>query len=346
MTLSPASVIIPTGRRIPLRCVKGSVFLKEKGITGSTLKIVALVAMTLDHVAWGIIDPLLVRAGVSTENFFSPLYSISVSPVMCVTSFVFHTVGRITFPVMLFLLVEGFFHTSSLKKYIRNMAVFALLSELPFNLAFSNKLLSSGSNVPYLEGQNVFVTLTLSLVMLAAVNYLTETQKLPAFLGAAGVIGTAALSFSVSFFPVAKTAAAFGFKANIISVSVCAFAVFLILLMLIRRADSDKRAGISLSMLVILIFAAISYVLESDYCFTGVVAAALMYFLRKNKTAEYAAGCAYLLSCSFSEAGTVLGLPLVAAYNGKRGLKLKYVFYIYYPAHLLVIWAVRAIMKI
>ena len=65
-------------------------------------------------------------------------------------------IGRIAFPIFAFLIVEGYFHTKNLKKYIGRMLLFAVLSEIPFNLAM-------GSRLFYPIHQNVLWSFLISL---------------------------------------------------------------------------------------------------------------------------------------------------------------------------------------
>ncbi|MBR5536773.1 MAG: conjugal transfer protein TraX [Clostridia bacterium] len=81
----------------------------KRGLTANTLRILAMIGMLLDH-AWATVVP---------GNFW----------MTCV--------GRLVFPIYAFQLVEGFFHSRDRKAYAKRLLIFALVSEIPFNLMMS-----------------------------------------------------------------------------------------------------------------------------------------------------------------------------------------------------------------
>ena len=100
-------------------------------MTSTTLHIMAMVFMLLDHL-WGTVVP---------GNDW----------MTCI--------GRLTFPIYAFMLVEGYFHTGNLKKYVHRLLIFAILSEIPFNLMV-------GGRVFYPIQQNVLWSFLVSLGMI------------------------------------------------------------------------------------------------------------------------------------------------------------------------------------
>lgn len=80
-------------------------------------------------------------------------------------------VGRIAFPIFAFLIVEGYFHTKNLKKYVGRLLLFAFLSEIPFDLAI-------GSRLFYPIHQNVLWSFLISIGLIHWNERVRQTGKL------------------------------------------------------------------------------------------------------------------------------------------------------------------------
>lgn len=245
---------------------------KRGGVPGSALKWVAIVTMLLDHVgavllngwalyrhAWG--------TGIQSLNFY---YALRV-------------IGRLGFPLFCFLLVEGFLHTRSRGKYLLRLAIFALISEIPFDLAFQSGWLDW-------SGQNVFFTLSLGLLAVMLWDRLTggNAPDCPPLRGLAAIA--------------------------------CALAL-----------------------------GAAAYYLNTDYGGLGVALILVLYLLHDSPWARDLLSLGVLAAMipfgsHWSELFGALSFVLFHLYNGQRGRQMKYFFYIFYPAHLLLLCLLRALL--
>lgn len=129
-------------------------------LSGSMLKLIAVVIMFIDHGALVILS----KYPWATDTMFS-LFGKNYSLYR-----VCRDIGRAAFPIFCFLLVEGFLHTRSRKKYGMNLLIFALVSELPWNFMFTDTW--------RYEKQNVFFTLFLGYLGLCAFEYFRENQTM------------------------------------------------------------------------------------------------------------------------------------------------------------------------
>lgn len=136
----------------------GSTIEARRGLDGETLKLIAILAMTIDHIAFAFVPD-------------GTLWAILM-----------HAVGRITGPVMFYLAAEGYRHTRSVPRYILRLAVFALISFLPF------QLFSYGRDLPVrfsLTRLNVMYTIMLGVL---AVWVRHEVRPMPLKLALMGVL--------------------------------------------------------------------------------------------------------------------------------------------------------------
>lgn len=221
-------------------------------MTGEALKLIAAISMLIDHTG----DVL----------FPGQLW--------------LRYIGRLAFPIYCFLLVEGFFHTGDLGKYMGRLLLFGVISEVPFDLAFYEVIFT-------FRHQNVFWTLFLGLAAVALMN-----------------------------------------KARFDNIYL----------------DIFVRALIAVP------FCVIAQLIHSDYRWVGVGLIASMYLFRDFEILRLGSGAFFLVPAftnSIEYFGLLSYLP-VHYYNGKRGFShgragkiLKWIFYIFYPAHLLILAFIR-----
>lgn len=145
-------------------------------MSGSALKLLAVVSMLVDHVA----GKILVHYPQFTQTLYR-LGETSVTTVLLLRSF-----GRLAFPIFCFLLVEGFTYTRDRWRYGASLACFAVLSEIPFDLARSMTAFDGSY-------QNVFLTLLVGYLALCAYEHFEGRLGMQA----ACVIGLALVSMGL-----------------------------------------------------------------------------------------------------------------------------------------------------
>ena len=208
-------------------------------MTGFQLKLLAILAMTADHIG---------------AVFFPEI------PLL-------RWIGRLAMPVLSFFIGEGLRHTRSPRRYLLRLTGFALLSELPFDLAFYGGI--------EWGHQNVYFTLALGLLALWAI----QSRGMEGWLLAL----TAALA------------------AELLGCDYGMYGVLLILLLdRVHRARSEQLAAAALL----------------NLAFFGLQTQTL----------------------------SLIALPLLWLYNGKRGRDDRRLFYLYYPAHLCVLGILRFVL--
>lgn len=158
---------------------------RNRPLSGNALKLIAIAAMFLDHIGAAILENQTVWAALGADLMSPELFDDPALAGVMMADLFLRGIGRVAFPLFCFLLVEGFLHTKSLSRYLRRMAVFALVTEIPFDLAFR----SAPFDWSY---QNVCFTLLLGLLAMAALRKFGD-RSLVGFLLALGCAGIAEL---------------------------------------------------------------------------------------------------------------------------------------------------------
>jgi len=225
-------------------------------LDGTMLKILAMISMVLDHVG---------------DLFFPGATWMRAA-------------GRLAMPLFAFCIAEGYAHTRDRRKYLLRMGIFALISEIPFDLAFESRI--------GLSHQNIMLTFFLSILALMLYDRIrggegTDGAQIPAWKTALGVLAVGAI-------------------------------------------------------------AALALLLKADYTIFAVISVFLFYALRqKHPLLRSGVGVGFLAltrTVGYYSATGLSFLPL-ALYNGKKGRGLKWLFYLFYPGHLLLLAGLKFLLR-
>ena len=121
-------------------------------LNSNWIKIIAITAMTLDHIAWLVF----------------PGYSKELLPILL------HIIGRLTCPIMCYFIAEGYHYTKNIHKYTARLFLFAILSHIPYMLTSINYV-DWKSLIPFYYGDvlnqtSVMWALAWGLVLLRIAN--------------------------------------------------------------------------------------------------------------------------------------------------------------------------------
>ena len=274
--------------------------MKKFSFNNSVIKNIAYLTMLIDHFFAVVFAEIIRRhsmAGYETDL----LIRIRSAG---------RAIGRVSFILFAFLAVESFIHTRSRRNYLLRLGVFAFVSEIPFDLAFSGQIVDYSS-------QNIFFTLFLGVLVLVVWEWAAKSLRMLNQPRAQRDIGW---WVCIGVFRVVQCGAV---------MLGCAAAYFL-------RADY-KYMG------VLLIFSL--YMLRNKPLYVKIVPVACVMYLGvlginlQRYTGVYTTE--YLLRFSLRELYGLFAFVPIALYDGTKGKQLpKVVCYGFYPVHLLLLYGI------
>lgn len=321
---------------------------REKGIPGSTLKIIAIITMFIDHIGAVVLEGKLSDLGMAqamqTQEGLQEF--MAQYGVLYLMDMIMRLIGRMGFPIFCFLLIEGFMHTRSRLKYGRNLLLFALISEVPFDLAITRGM----GDVPKIGGvlypyyQNVFFTLFIGLLCMCGYEFVSRhaeefgknigTKVLAWVVRITGIVLPAVVIRAMIRNYIGELPDRICWSAGIL-VPVLLYAV-----VFMRRKSVASYQVLCTDVTILALGALMADLLHTDYSSLGIVTITFMYAFRKNHVKSVLAGCIALTAFNFIEITSFFTLIPVKKYNGERGLSMKYFFYAFYPVHLFLLYLI------
>lgn len=287
-------------------------------MTAFALKIIASICMSIDHI--GAVFP-----------FYTPE--------------IFRWIGRIAFPIYAYLIAEGCTYTKNINKYMLRLGMFALISEIPFDLAFGQIYFSFEESplevISFISFTNVFYTLFLSVACISIYEKLKlKSNQLFALIPL--ILVPSVLLFAAHPYAYSIARLIIGFY------TLC----IIILSNVLPNAKTNSEIKLMhniLALIPALPLILLGNLLSTDYGMFGIVFILILYLAKTKRNrlivlffgVLYKYGFGLLMEASYRNIPNamclvfaLLSAVVIFFYNEKRGRRLKWAFYWFYPAHI------------
>lgn len=312
----------------------------QKPMTGFHLKLIALTTMFIDHIG---------------AVFFPQVTLLRV-------------IGRISFPLYAFLIAEGCRYTRNRGRYALGLGAFALISELPYDLALHPEFLEYGLwGQNFLFQTNIFYTMFFAVAGIHIFEVLRRRSWKAQLAALGGFAGVYFLNLLLYNLWLAHESLWLFYASHLAALSYHPLLIW-ICCMLEKRSCKEEKPDIlsnilAVGQLLVALLYANSY--GASYGAWGVLLMFLLY-LAKSRRAQAGVLTAWVLyyyglqgvgqvlqgylSLPYMLGRVALALAAAAlvyfAYNGQRGKPVnKWIFYAAYPVHLGILAALRAILN-
>lgn len=275
--------------------MENSIEFKKSGfqLTWNQLKWIAIISMIIDHTSKVLLPQI----------FYIEYLGVDMKTSYMICNLL-PAVGRIAFPIFAFGIAQGCRVTRSPKRYILRLALFAVASEVPYNLAMHDMAF----RFRLFAFHNVFFTLLIGAICCRLYAFFRDR-------------GMAWVSFVFIL--------CFIFLAELLGTEYGGLGVLFILLPYFSYRN--KRTRVVLLGLIVAVF----YVFYAQFSGFGQYPFAWMDPLGRS---------VYRFADTI---GALVGVALLAFYNGQKGMGYhKWLFYVIYPAHLLLLYLLKFIVPV
>lgn len=258
-------------------------------------------------------------------------------------------VGRLAFPVFAFLIVNGWGYTKNKQRYFSNLILFAIISQIPYTLAFYfvNLEKVGTENATYFPNPlTIVMYLLISVLFVFCYWYFPLKKK---------------KSISMVWIGFATILAATLLKINYIwilyqdlnvlyTLALGMFAIFCY-----EKIILEHRSKWYEYVLLIITFLTALLVIgaNSDYGIMGIALILGLYIARKSRITQVLVICAWgsiffgiMYENWYNALATAIGSVVILIYNGEKGANIKYLFYIFYPAHILILGIINIVFRL